>query len=44
MNPFDRTVSTRLDCLIWLLEHEPHRVIRWLLRAYKSAVEGQVAR
>ncbi len=40
--PFDRTHATRLDCLIWLIEHEHRRLIRWLLHGYKALVESQV--
>ena len=41
---FDRTLSAKLDSLIYLIEHEPHRLIRWLLRRYKAALESRVMR
>lgn len=41
---FDRTLSSRLDALIYLVEHEPRRVIRILLRCYKAALEARVMR
>jgi hypothetical protein len=43
-HPFDRSLSHRLDALIFLVEHENRRFIRWLLRCYKSELEGQVQR
>jgi hypothetical protein len=39
---FDRSHSHRLDCVIWLLDHEPHRVIRWLLSCYRAMLESGV--
>jgi hypothetical protein len=42
--PFDRSLSHRLDALIFLVEHENRRFVRWLLRCYKSALESQVQR
>lgn len=44
MQPFDRTLSAKLDCLIYLLDLEPRRAIRMLLRAYKRQLEAGVPR
>jgi hypothetical protein len=42
--PFDRTTSAKLDSLLYLIEHEPRRIIRWALCLYKRALESRVTR
>lgn len=42
--PFNHSLSAKLDSVLYLIEHEPRRVIRWLLRCYKAALEGRVVR
>jgi len=39
---FDRTHSTRLDCIQWLLDHRPPWLVRLVLRRYKAALESRV--
>ena len=41
---FDYTLICQLDAVSWLLDHESHRFIRWLLRRYKRTLESGVSR
>lgn len=41
---FNHSLSHQLDSVLYLIEHENRRPIRWLLRCYKAALESRVLR
>jgi hypothetical protein len=39
---FNHSLSHQLDALIYLIEHENRRFVRWVLRCYKATLESRV--